>query len=101
MSMHNGPVPTLEVLAKDGPDILNLPRPGQPLREDRNIETVTFTITKKTTKQQLSEKLKDYGLSMSGNRSDLIERLRQFAQDRTQWAAYVPSNLKALWPTGR
>lgn len=35
--------------------------------------------------KMLREKLKEYGLQSTGRKADLIERLREYAADETQW----------------
>ncbi|EPT03527.1 hypothetical protein FOMPIDRAFT_113893 [Fomitopsis schrenkii] len=66
---------------------LLLPRPGQTLNEEqRDIELVKFKISKSTTKKELAVELVKYGLAVTGTRLAQIERLRAFADDRTQWA---------------
>lgn len=45
--------------------------------------------SKSTTKKELAVELVKYGLAVTGTRLAQIERLRAFADDRTQWARYA------------
>jgi SAP domain len=93
----------------DMSEVLVLPQIGQTFREGGEIITTELTVyvpimpdsqapsvehqewhcrTSKTTKAQLQVYLKAYSLGTSGNRSNLIERLRTYAADKDQWTRY-------------
>ncbi|OBZ68156.1 hypothetical protein A0H81_11958 [Grifola frondosa] len=72
---------------------LQLPRPGQTLHQDRRALTYEFTITPKTTVKVLKETLASHGLAKSGNRSELIQRLSEFAAKDDEWIGAEINNV--------
>ncbi|KAL6305559.1 hypothetical protein BKA93DRAFT_824946 [Sparassis latifolia] len=66
-------------------EVLQLPRPGQTVVGDDELEVIGFEITSQTTIPILKEKLKGYGLPVSGNKDALLEWLREFAADKESW----------------
>ncbi|OBZ71138.1 hypothetical protein A0H81_08474 [Grifola frondosa] len=74
---------------------LSFPTPGQPLREDgRRLDLVQFTITSKTTRADLKAELSKYGLPVSGNKTILISRLREFAKNSDDWSGLFRAKVK-------
>ncbi|KAG2738252.1 hypothetical protein P692DRAFT_20475594 [Suillus brevipes Sb2] len=68
---------------------LELPVLGQTYTPGQAIESFIWTVTVKTTKANLHEKLKSYDRPTRGNRTELLDRLRQFSNDRDEWLRCV------------
>ncbi|KIJ09568.1 hypothetical protein PAXINDRAFT_17327 [Paxillus involutus ATCC 200175] len=67
-------------------EALSLPEPGQIYVEGNELKRLTFTVTMKTTKAQIQEQLRTYSLTpLKGNKSSLLETLRQFSKDEDAW----------------
>ncbi|KAG1892992.1 uncharacterized protein F5891DRAFT_1196959 [Suillus fuscotomentosus] len=64
---------------------LELPVLGQMYTPGQAVESFIWTVTAKTTKANLHEKLKSYDRPTCGNRMEMLDRLRQFSNDRDEW----------------
>ncbi|KAF9232767.1 hypothetical protein BU15DRAFT_67163 [Melanogaster broomeanus] len=67
------------------PDEVELPEPGQTFIPGTALKTVKFGVTTKTTKADLQRQLRTYGLPANGNKTKLLEVLREFSRDRDAW----------------
>jgi hypothetical protein len=96
-------------------EALELPVLGQTYTPGLPVETFTFTVhvmhfppfsahilihfiynrTAKTTKADLHEKLKGYGRPTRGNRTQMLERLREFSNDQDEWLRYATLHARA------
>ncbi|KIJ07551.1 hypothetical protein PAXINDRAFT_182450 [Paxillus involutus ATCC 200175] len=77
---------------QDHTEELSLPEPGQTYVEGNALKRVTFIVsvdplwTKKTTKGELQEQLRTYGLApLKGNKDCLLKILREFSKDESAW----------------
>jgi len=88
-------------------ELLQLPVPGQTLGPDREIQVEEFLMqvystikpgsltklsylsTRRVTISILKDRLFAYGCPISGSRSQLVERLREFSADRDHWVTCV------------
>ncbi|KAF7965281.1 hypothetical protein HWV62_44683 [Athelia sp. TMB] len=72
-------------------EVLQLPVPGQPLNANNEIAIEDFVISSKCTIPILQARLRAYGLPVSGTKPTLIETLRKFAHDRSEWSTMFES----------
>ncbi|KAG1747414.1 hypothetical protein EDB19DRAFT_1949199 [Suillus lakei] len=73
---------------------LKLPVLGQTYTPGQAVESFIWTVTAKTTKANLHEKLKSYDRPTRGNRTEMLDRLRQFSNDRDEWLRLFRPKLK-------
>jgi len=93
---------------------LQLPIPGQTLAENREIKVEEYTMqiyshllpdlkltqllsTHKVTMPMLKDRLASYGCPTSGSRSQLVQRLRDFAADKDNWVRWVIGHSRHHW----
>ncbi|KAG2146596.1 uncharacterized protein EDB93DRAFT_1104353 [Suillus bovinus] len=78
----------------DGEEILCLPVLGQEYTPGTPLVTYQFLVTRRTTKADVREKLKQYGRPVSGNREEVLQRLQAFSEDNKEWLSLFQPKLK-------
>ncbi|KAG1847320.1 hypothetical protein DFJ58DRAFT_843215 [Suillus subalutaceus] len=78
-------------MAESGNQMLRLPVIGQEYTPGVPLATYQFVVT---TKNDVKEKLKQYGKPISGNQEEVIQRLCEFSSDEADWLSLFQPKLK-------
>ncbi|KAG0702936.1 hypothetical protein DFH29DRAFT_998890 [Suillus ampliporus] len=84
-------------MLEPGAEVLRLPVVGQEYTPGVPLVAFQFTLTRRTTKAEIQEKLKQYGKAISGNREEVLQRLRKFSNDEAEWLSLFQLKLKRKW----
>jgi hypothetical protein len=67
-------------------EVLQPPKVGETLGEGDEIVTDDF---RNFTKEKMKDLLRAFGLPVSGNREQLLDRLHEYASEKDKWTRYV------------